>query len=81
MISYSGLLSKLNEKGLTKTDLTTELHISSRTVAKIGRGEKIADHVLKKIACYLECSAKELFRVTQSGDDSLIDICSLTGNK
>ena len=46
MISYSGLLNKLNEKGLTKTSLTTALGISSRTIAKIGRGEKIADHVL-----------------------------------
>ena len=50
MISYSNLLQKLNEKGLTKTALAKELGISSRTVAKIGRGEKIADHVLGKMA-------------------------------
>ena len=50
MTSYDGLLRKLEEKGLTKTDLTEKLGISSRTVAKISRGEKIADHVLKKIA-------------------------------
>lgn len=62
MISYSGLLTKLNEKGLTKTDLTTELGISSRTVAKIGRGEKIADHVLKKISEYLGCSVEDLYQ-------------------
>jgi len=62
MISYSGLLTKLNEKGLTKTDLTTELGISSRTVAKIGRGEKIADHVLKKISDYLGCSVEDLYQ-------------------
>lgn len=60
MISYSGLLQKLNEKGLTKTALTTELGISSRTVAKIGRGEKIADHVLNKIAVLFDCSVNEL---------------------
>lgn len=60
MISYSGLLNKLNEKGLTKTSLTTELGISSRTVAKIGRGEKLADHVLDKIASFLGCSVGEL---------------------
>ena len=56
MISYEGLLSKLNAKGLTKTALTDELGISSRTVAKIGRGEKIAAHVLAKIAAYLSCT-------------------------
>ena len=60
MISYSGLLNKLNEKGLTKTSLTTALGISSRTIAKIGRGEKIADHVLEKIASFLCCSTGEL---------------------
>ena len=55
MISYEGLLQKLNDKGLTKTALTEELGISSRTVAKIGRGEKIADRVLAKIAVFLDC--------------------------
>lgn len=60
MISYSGLLQKLSDKGLTKTALTTELGVSSRTVAKIGRGEKIADHVLEKIAAYLGCAVSDL---------------------
>ena len=60
MISYSGLLQKLNEKGLTKTALAKELGISSRTVAKIGRGEKIANHVLVKIAVFFGCSTDEL---------------------
>ena len=62
MTSYDGLLRKLEEKGLTKTDLTGKLGISSRTVAKISRGEKIADHVLKKIADFLGCTAEELCR-------------------
>ena len=52
MISYDGLIGKLNEKGLTKTALANELGISSRTVAKIGHGEKIADRVLDKIAAF-----------------------------
>lgn len=62
MTSYDGLLRKLEEKGLTKTDLTEKLGISSRTVAKISHGEKIADHVLKKIADFLGCTAEELCR-------------------
>ena len=62
MISYEALIQKLSEKGLTKTSLTEELGISSRTVAKIGRGEKIADHVLEKIAVFLDCKPKELYR-------------------
>ena len=62
MTSYDGLFRKLEEKGLTKTDLTEKLGISSRTVAKISRGEKIADHVLKKIADFLGCTTEELCR-------------------
>lgn len=67
MISYSGLLQKLNEKGLTKTALTGELGISSRTVAKIERGEKIAAHVFEKIAVFsviLQVNYVRLFRIT-----------------
>lgn len=70
MTSYDGLLRKLEEKGLTKTDLTEKLGISSRTVAKISRGEKIADHVLKKIADFLGCKAEELCRLVS--DNALL---------
>ena len=67
MISYSGLIQKLNEKGLTKTALSKELGISSRTMAKIGRNEKIADYVLEKIAVFsivLQMSYASPFRIT-----------------
>lgn len=63
MISYSGLLNKLKEKGLNKTSLAAQAGVSSRTVAKIGRGEKIADRVLDRIASFLGCAADELFSV------------------
>ena len=60
MISYEGLIQKLNERGLTRTALAEELGISSRTVAQIGHGEKIADRVLAKIAAFLGCKQEEL---------------------
>ena len=72
MISYSNLLRKLNEKGLTKTALAKELGISSRTVAKIGRGEKIADRVLEKVAVFFGCSADELCQTIS--DNSLLQM-------
>ena len=62
MILYDGLIQRLNEKGLTKTALAEELGISSRTIAKIGRGEKIADRVLGRIAALLDCRTEELYR-------------------
>ena len=62
MISYEGLTQKLNDRGLTKTALAQELGISSRTVAKISRGEKVAGHVIVKIAAFLDCKPEDLYR-------------------
>ena len=62
MISYGGLLQKLKSRQLTKTALAAQLGISSRTIAKIGRGERIADHVLLRIAAFLDCTPEELCR-------------------
>lgn len=58
--SYDGLERFLSAKGMTKTALAAELGISSKTMAKTSRGEKIADHVLKRIADYFSCSVMEL---------------------
>lgn len=63
IISYKNLLLRLENKGLTKTDLTSLLGISSRTIAKISRAEKIADHVLIKIADFLDCSPQDLYKM------------------
>ena len=58
--SYEGLERFLSSKGMTKTALAAELGISSRTMAKLARGEKIAGQVLKRIADYSGCSIAEL---------------------
>lgn len=58
--SYDGLNRVLIANGMTKTALAAELGISSRTIAKMAKGEKIADHVLKKIADYFSCPVAEL---------------------
>ena len=58
--SYDGLERFLSANGMTKTSLAAELGISSKTMAKMSRGEKIADHVLKRIADYFSCSVTEL---------------------
>ena len=42
MISYEGLEKALKEKGIGKTKLFTELGLSTRTVAKIAKGEKLS---------------------------------------
>lgn len=62
MYSYDGLLKNLNEKNMTRSTLADKLGVSSRTIAKISRGEKIAEHVIKRIAEYFECEPQELYR-------------------
>lgn len=58
--SYEGLERFLSDKGMTKTSLAAKLGISSKTMAKMSHGEKIADHVLERIADYFSCSVTEL---------------------
>ncbi len=62
MISYKGLEAKLNEHGITRSDLTKMLGISSRTIAKIGRGERLSRVVMEKLCGYFSCTAAELCR-------------------
>ena len=62
MVSYDGLYEQLKRKGVTKTDLTAEIGISSRTIAKIAKGEKLSQRTLQRIADYLGCKAALLCR-------------------
>ena len=58
--SYEGLERFLSANSMTKTALAAQLGISSRTIAKMARGERIADRVLKRIADFFSCSVTEL---------------------
>ncbi len=62
MYSYKPLETKLKALSLTKSDLVVALGISSRTIAKMSKGEKIANNVLVKIADYLHCRPDDLVK-------------------
>ena len=62
MISYEGLQNQLQQKGITRSDLVTALGISSRTIAKIAKGERLSPRTLGRIAEYLECDPAALCR-------------------
>lgn len=62
MISYEGLEQALKNKGVGKTEISNELGISTRTIAKIKKGEKLSARTLEKIAAYLDCDAAKLFK-------------------
>ena len=62
MISYQKLFDRLNAKNINKSQLSDILGISSRTIAKFGKGEVVSDIILKKIANYLECNVEDLYK-------------------
>ena len=72
MISYNGLETLLKEKGIGKTELSLELGLSSRTVAKISKGEKISKNTLNKIADYLKVKPELLYRI--ESDNKILQI-------
>ncbi len=72
MISYDGLYEQLQNKGITKTDLAQAIGISSRTIAKIAKGEKLSRMTLQKIADYLGCEANSLCK--EKSDNAILQI-------
>ena len=62
MVSYQGMERILKERGIGKTELSEELGLSTRTVAKIAKGEKLSTGSIRKIASYLQVSPENLYR-------------------
>ena len=62
MYSYRGLERLLREKGITKTEMAGVLGISSRTIAKIGKGERLSRIVTEKICAFLSCVPEDVCR-------------------
>lgn len=61
MTIYDGLNKLLSERGMKKSDLTKELGISSRTIAKISKGEKIADNVITRLCEFFDCKKENIY--------------------
>ena len=62
MLIYDGLNRELARRGLTKTKLATEIGISSRTMAKIEKGERLSPRTLERISAYLGVDAATLMQ-------------------
>ena len=72
MYSYDGLCKFLKEKNMKKSELSTKLGISSRTIAKIGKGEKIADHVISRLCDFLGCEKEDI--CTEVCDNKILQV-------
>lgn len=62
MISYDGLERRLAGKGLRRSDLARLIGLSSRTIAKIAKGEPLSAHTLQRIGDCLGCRPGDLWR-------------------
>lgn len=72
MISYERLEKALKEKGIGKTELSTELGLSTRTVAKIAKGEKLSKRSIQRIAEYLGESTDTIMK--EISDNRILQI-------
>lgn len=72
MILYDGLTRLLKQNGLKKSELTAKLGISSRTIAKISKGEKIADNVILRLCEFFGCQREDLF--TEVCDNAILQV-------
>lgn len=61
MYSYDGLNNLLKTKNIKKSELSARLGISSRTIAKIGKGEKLADNVIIRLCNFFGCEKEDIF--------------------
>ncbi len=72
MYSYNGLEKILAERTIGKTELCKKTGLSSRTIAKIAKGEKLSNGSINKIATYLNVSPETLFR--KESDNRILQI-------
>ncbi len=59
-VSYNGLWKLLIDKGMQKTDLIDLIGVSSTTIAKMGKGEKVSLDVLERICKYFDCNIGDI---------------------
>ena len=72
MYSYDGLNKFLKEKNMKKSELSAKLGISSRTIAKIGKGEKLADHVIVRLCDFFGCEKEDI--CTEVCDNKILQV-------
>lgn len=63
IIDEQKLKELLKRKKITKSALCEKLGISSRTIAKISKGEEINDNVIMKIITYLDASFDDILEI------------------
>ena len=65
--SYKKLWKMLIDRDMSKSDLRIRAHISSVTLAKLGKGESVTTSVLVRICTVLDCNIGDIVDVVPTG--------------
>lgn len=72
LIPYQRLWKLLIDKGMTKTQIRKAAGISTKNLAKMGKGEPVAMETLAKICVALECTLDDIVEIdsdTEKGSE------------
>ena len=69
MISYKPLWHTLIEKGVRKMELVKLTKMSSGTLAKLNRDEKVALDVIERICLALDCPIQDVVEIKRDPSD------------
>lgn len=72
-LSYKKLWVMLVERDLKKTELAEMAHISSASLAKLGKGENVTTKILLRICETLNCDISDIVEVVPDDDDAAED--------
>ena len=72
MISYDGLFRLLKKNNIKKSELAKKIGISSRTIAKLSKGEKVADNVILRLCDFFDCKSEDIF--VEKSDNAVLQI-------
>lgn len=67
-VSYNELWKLLIDKNMKKVDLINDLGISSSTIAKMTKGEKVSMNILEKICDELDCDFGDIIHYEKNKD-------------
>ena len=71
-ISYNGLWKILIDNNMQKKDLIDKLGISSTTIAKMGKGEKVSLDVIERIYNYFDCDIGDIISLDRNGQNDQV---------
>lgn len=70
-MSYKPLWILLIKRDMTKSQLREKAGISTRAMAKMGKGEDVNTDVLRKICSVLDCTLDDIVEITPDEPDTL----------